>query len=59
MGMGMAIKKAGPPPGRRASGSIDVICGTNSGSRRSTGSKENTGVIQVNDIFVLLSDYYY
>ena len=45
-GMGMVAKKAGPPPGRRMSGSIDVICGQNSGSRRSGNSKEN--VIQVN-----------
>lgn len=44
-GMGMVAKKAGPPPGRRMSGSIDVICGQNS-SRRSGNSKEN--VIQVN-----------
>lgn len=45
-GMGMVAKKAGPPPGRRMSGSIDVICGANSGSsRRSGNSKEN--VIQV------------
>ncbi|XP_054719791.1 LOW QUALITY PROTEIN: pre-mRNA 3'-end-processing factor FIP1-like [Uloborus diversus] len=44
MGLGMGVKKAGPPPGRRMSGSIDVICGANS-SRRSGNSKEN--VIQV------------
>ncbi|KFM68871.1 Pre-mRNA 3'-end-processing factor FIP1, partial [Stegodyphus mimosarum] len=43
-GMGAVVKKAGPPPGRRMSGSIDVICGANS-SRRSGNSKEN--VIQV------------
>ncbi|GFV70668.1 pre-mRNA 3'-end-processing factor FIP1 [Trichonephila clavipes] len=43
-GIGTGAKKAGPPPGRRMSGSIDVICGANS-SRRSGNSKEN--VIQV------------
>lgn len=43
-GVGAGAKKAGPPPGRRMSGSIDVICGANS-SRRSLGAKEN--VIQV------------
>ncbi|CAL1295284.1 unnamed protein product [Larinioides sclopetarius] len=43
-GIGTGAKKAGPPPGRRMSGSIDVICGANS-SRRSGNAKEN--VIQV------------
>lgn len=44
-GTGVAVKKAGPPPGRRMSGSIDVICGSSVGSRRSGNPKEN--VIQV------------
>ncbi|XP_015905206.1 pre-mRNA 3'-end-processing factor FIP1 [Parasteatoda tepidariorum] len=43
-GISAAIKKAGPPPGRRMSGSIDVICGATN-SRRSGNAKEN--VIQV------------
>ncbi|GIX82797.1 pre-mRNA 3'-end-processing factor FIP1 [Caerostris darwini] len=38
-GISIGAKKAGPPPGRRMSGSIDVICGANS-SRRSEMPKK-------------------
>lgn len=44
-------RKAGPPPGRRVAGSIDVIGGTGLASRRTNESPPKENVIQVNFIF--------
>lgn len=53
----LLMRKAGPPPGRRVAGAIDVIGGTGLASRRSNESPPKENIIQV--VQSVCKHYYY